>query len=437
MIWHILALAADNPILLATPAQTAWRMLALFGGGSFYAAVGRSLLRIAMGFFAGMAAALLLASGSRRFSLIEEFLSPLMALAKAVPVASFVVVLLIWWGAEALSAVICFLVVLPNIYINILEGLKSTDSKMLEMARVFRLPARSLFFYIYRPALKPFLYSGMKISLGMCWKSGIAAEVIGVPGGSIGEGLYLSKVYLDTAGVLGWTAAVILLSVFFEKAVLHLVDRFFAWNPGCGGKRYAEQKHAKERMHGAGCPKPPVQEGAIRLTEVTKAYGGQTVIDRLSAVYEPGQIYYLTGPSGSGKTTLLRILAQLTEPDSGQMTAPSRCGVVFQEDRLCEDYSAVTNVELATGDRAGAEEALGLLLPQEALHKPCRQLSGGMRRRVALVRAMEAESRYVLLDEPFTGMDRDTCAGAMQYIRERQAGRTVIIAHHFQNFNKI
>ncbi len=420
LIWHILALTVDNPVLLATPAQTAWRMLSLFGRGSFYAAVGRSLLRIAVGFFAGMAAALLLASGSRRFSLIEEFLSPLMALAKAMPVASFVVLLLIWWGAEALSAVICFLVVLPNIYINTLEGLKSTDLKMLEMARVFRLPARSRFFYIYRPALKPFLYGGMKISLGMCWKSGIAAEVIGVPGGSIGEGLYLSKVYLDTAGVLGWTAVVILLSVLFEKAVLGLMDRFFAWDPGCG-------------CHGAARPRP-LERQPIRLAEVTKAYGGQTVIDRLSAVYEPGQTYYLTGPSGSGKTTLLRILARLTEPDSGQMTAPPLCGMVFQEDRLCEDYDAVVNVGLATGDRAGAEEALGLLLPREALHKPCRQLSGGMRRRVALVRAMEAESLYVLLDEPFTGMDRDTCARAWQYIRERQAGRTVIIAHHFHDF---
>ena len=89
----------------------------------------------------------------------------------------------------------------------------------------------------------------------------------------------------------------------------------------------------------------------------------QTVIDRLSAIYEPGQTYYLTGPSGSGKTTLLCILARLTEPDSGEMTAPSRCSMVFQEDRLCEDYDAVVNVALATGDRAGAEEALGLCAP--------------------------------------------------------------------------
>lgn len=430
-VWHIIALAVDNEILMAAPAETAGRILSLLGRGSFYAAAGRSLLRIALGFFAGTAAALLLAAGSRRFPMLEEILAPPMTLVKAVPVASFVVLLLIWWGAGFLSVAICFLVVLPNIYVNTLEGLKSVDVKILEMARVFRLSGRNRFFYIYRPSLKPFLYGGMKISLGMCWKSGIAAEVIGVPGGSIGEGLYLSKVYLDTASVLGWTAAVILLSVLFEKTVLHFVDRFFAWEPGCPGAGHAAQRHGR----GAGCPQPPGQP--IRLAEVTKAYGGQTVIDRLSAIYEPGQTYYLTSPSGSGKTTLLCILARLTEPDSGEMTAPSRCSMVFQEDRLCEDYDAVVNVALATGDRAGAEEALGLLLPGEALRKPCRQLSGGMRRRVALVRAMEAESLYVLLDEPFAGMDRNACARAWQYIRERQAGRTVIIAHHFQNFNKI
>lgn len=394
----------------------------MLGGGSFYVAVGRSLLRIAAGFFAGAGAALLLASGSRRFPLMEEILSPLMTLTKAVPVASFVVLLLIWWGAESLSVVICFLVVLPNIYINTLEGLKSTDSGMLEMARVFRVRAWNRFFYIYRPALKPFLYSGMKLSLGMCWKSGIAAEVIGVPGGSIGEGLYLAKVYLDTAGVLGWTVVVILLSVLFEKAVLGLLERFFAWEPRCGTGSNTERAE------------PPEHGAPIRLAEVTKSYDGRAVIDRLSAVYEPGQIYYLTSPSGSGKTTLLHILARLTMPDSGQVTAPPRCGMAFQEDRLCDDYSAVRNVELVTGDRAAAERALGLLLEREALHKPCRQLSGGERRRVALVRAMEAGSDYLLLDEPFTGMDAQTRDRAKAYIRERQAGRTVVIADHFSKF---
>jgi NitT/TauT family transport system ATP-binding protein len=106
------------------------------------------------------------------------------------------------------------------------------------------------------------------------------------------------------------------------------------------------------------------------------------------------------------------------------------CSMVFQEDRLCEDYSAVKNVEMVTGDRNKAIKALEQLLEPEALEKTCSQLSGGMKRRVALVRAMEAESRVVLLDEPFTGMDAVTRERAEKYIRQKQEGRILIIATH-------
>ena len=104
--------------------------------------------------------------------------------------------------------------------------------------------------------------------------------------------------------------------------------------------------------------------------------------------------------------------------------------MVFQEDRLCMDYSAVKNVEMVIGDPKRAQRALENLLEAEALHKPCRELSGGMKRRVALVRAMEADSDYVLLDEPFTGLDADTKASVEEYIRKKQNGRTIIIVTH-------
>ena len=179
-------MAVDNGILLAGPLETAQRLVSLLGEGGFFLTVGKSLLRMAIGFTAGFLAAVLLAAGSRRFPLLEEALAPVTALLKAVPVASFVVLLLVWWGSSFLAVAVCFLVVLPNLYVNTLEGLKSADSRMLEMARVFRMPVWNRFFYIYRPALRPFLDSGMKISLGMCWKSGVAAEVIGMPDFSIG-----------------------------------------------------------------------------------------------------------------------------------------------------------------------------------------------------------------------------------------------------------
>lgn len=412
-VWSGLALAVDNRILLAAPWETAGELFSLLGRSSFYLSVARSLLRIALGFAAGFGAALIMAAGSCRFPLLEELLAPAMNLIKTVPVASFVVLLLIWWGSSFLAVAVCFLVVLPNIYISTLEGLKSTDAGLLQMAKVFRMPLWNSFFYIYRPALKPFLYSSMKISLGMCWKSGVAAEVIGTPDYSIGGALYMSKIYLDTAGVFAWTAVVILMSALFERLVLWLARRFFAWEPPC------------RRAQPVGAP-----PGDIRLESVGKSFGGCVVLKDLSAVYEAGGSYRLTAPSGSGKTTQLHMIAGLIEPDRGEIFAPGSVSMVFQEDRLCEAYDAVKNVELATGDRGRAERALLELLPEEALHKPCMQLSGGMKRRVALVRAMEAESEAVLLDEPYTGLDAAARERVEAYISRRLAGRSLIVATH-------
>lgn len=422
MVWQGLALLVDNKILLATPFETAVEMVSLFGKGSFYVTIGKSVLRIGLGFGAGVLAAIFFAACSFRVPLAEEILAPVMTLAKAVPVATFAVLLLIWWGSSFLAVAVSFLVVLPNLYISILEGLKSTDVRMLEMAQVFRLPLWNRFFYIYRPALKPFVYSSIKLSLGMCWKSGVAAEVIGTPKFSIGEQLYLSKLYLDTGGIFAWTAVVILLSLLFQHMILRLLECFLAWEPVC-----KEQRNDRKKRESL-----PDDDLTIRLQNIRKAYDGQAVLEDFSAVYRQGECYYLTSPSGSGKTTLLHLLAALISPDTGQVTTPSFCSMVFQEDRLCEDYSAVKNVEMITGSRERAEKALCVLLDKEALEKPCRELSGGMKRRVALIRAMEAEAEYILLDEPFVGMDKKTCELAEQYIRQKQNGRTIIMATHIR-----
>ena len=422
-------MAVNNNILLAGPWDTAKALGEMLGEGSFYLTVAGSLLRIGAGFLLGFSVAVFLAMASKCFGWLEELMSPFMNLIKTVPVASFVVLLLIWWGSGFLAVAISFLVVLPQIYISTLEGLKNADVQLLEMAQVFRMSRWNRFFYIYRPACKPFLLSGLKIALGMCWKSGVAAEVIGTPDYSIGERLYLSKVYLDTAELFGWTAVIIVLCGLFEKLVLWLTEKFFVWEPASKGQRLCKRG---QRMYTAnGKPEKEADaESGIVLENVRKSYNGQIVLDNFNATYLPGETCYLTGPSGSGKTTLLRILAGLTEADSGSVQSLGRCCMVFQEDRLCEDYSAVKNVEMVPGNAEKAVEALTKLLPSESLQKPCRELSGGMKRRVALVRAMEADSEVVLLDEPFTGMDAETRKGAEEYIKERQKGRTIIIATH-------
>jgi len=438
IIWWLLSLAVNNHILLASPWDTLKILRIRLMEGSFYLTIAGSLLRIGAGFVLGFSVAVFLAIISKGFSWLEELLAPLMNLIKTIPVASFVVLLLIWWGSGFLAVAISFLVVLPQIYISTLEGLKNADGRLLEMAQVFGMSLWNRVFYIYRPALKPFLHSGLKISLGMCWKSGVAAEVIGTPDYSIGERLYLSKVYLDTAELFAWTSVIIVLCVLFEKLVLWLTEKFFGWEPVCKGQRL--KKRGQQLYTADGKREAEADaESKVVLENVRKSYNEQVVLEHFNATYLPGETYFLTSPSGSGKTTLLRILAGLTDADSGKIHGIGTCSMVFQEDRLCEDYSAVKNVELVLGrgtekelpeNAERARAAMAKLLPSEALQKPCRELSGGMKRRVALVRAMEADTDVVLLDEPFTGMDAETRRRAEEYIRERQGGRTIIIATH-------
>lgn len=147
-----------------------------------------------------------------------------MALLKSIPVASFVILALIWAGSANLSVLIAFLVVLPVIYIHTVAGLESTDEKLLEMAKVFSMSPWKQIRYIYIPALVPYLRSGCGVALGMSWKSGVAAEVIGVPDHSIGEKLYMSKIYLNTGDLMAWTFVIIVISALFEKAVLRLLS---------------------------------------------------------------------------------------------------------------------------------------------------------------------------------------------------------------------
>ena len=232
-VWQILAMCVDNFLLVVTPLQALRALLTLAGQVEFWRSAFDSLWRIAFGFLLGAVLALLLAAISYRYPLAEEVLRPFMVFCKAVPVAVFAVLLLIWWGSSMLAVAICFLVVFPNIYLNTLEGLKSADRGLLEMAEVFRLPLGTQFFYIYRPALKPFLLSAFQLSLGMCWKSGVAAEVIGTPSHSIGGALYLAKIYLDTADLFAWTAVIVVLSVFFEKIIFYGIEVFFRWEPAC------------------------------------------------------------------------------------------------------------------------------------------------------------------------------------------------------------
>lgn len=189
----------------------------------FWISIGHSFGKITLGFAAAFAAGIFFGSLAFRFRLLQELLEPLMLLAKSIPVASFVILALIWIGSSGLSVFISFLVVFPILYVNTIAGLESTDPKLREMALVFHVSLPRRIRFIYLPALMPYLISSCKIALGMSWKSGIAAEVIGVPSHTIGENLYMAKIYLATPDIFAWTIVIILVSALFEKFFLQLI----------------------------------------------------------------------------------------------------------------------------------------------------------------------------------------------------------------------
>ena len=162
---------------------------------------------------------------SSRFGPVRDLTAPLMSVIKSIPVASFIILVLIWVPSRNLSVVISFLMVTPIVYSNVLGGVSSMDKKLTEMADVFRVPFPRRLRYLYLPQVAPFFRSACAVGLGLCWKAGVAAEVIGLPDGSIGEQLYQAKVYLNTPDLFAWTIVIVLISLVFERLFLALVDR--------------------------------------------------------------------------------------------------------------------------------------------------------------------------------------------------------------------
>ena len=226
LVWQAASMWLGQELLLPSPLKVMSVLLEFVGRPAFWGAVGFSFVRIVGGFVLAFTTGILLAVLAARYRSVRILLTPLTAAVKATPVASFIILALVWIPSKNLSVFISFLMVLPVVYINCLQGILGVDSGLLEMARVFRVPPRRRLLYIYLPDVMPYLISAASLSLGLCWKSGVAAEVIGLPNGSIGESLYEAKVFMLTGELFAWTGVIILISVAFEKPVLALLRAF-------------------------------------------------------------------------------------------------------------------------------------------------------------------------------------------------------------------
>lgn len=230
LVWQggsmLLKLAYPNgQLLLVSPLSALHRLFELTKSADFWRSVFWTGGRIFGGFLSAAFFAVIFAACAARYRFVRELLAPVVAAVKAVPVASFIILALVWLNSSSLSFFISALMVFPPIYLNTLEGIRQTDAQLLEMAQVFRVPRREKLRGIYLPQVLPYFCSAASAALGLCWKAGIAAEVIGLPTGSIGERLYTAKVHFETPELFAWTVVVVALSALLERMVMWLLDR--------------------------------------------------------------------------------------------------------------------------------------------------------------------------------------------------------------------
>ena len=225
-VWWIISLAVNKEILLPAPPAVAVRLFELLKTSDFYVTVGSSVVRITIGFASAVLLGVITGVICALSKTADTILSPLFGVIKATPVASFIILALVWLGKEIIPVFISALMVLPVIHGNVREGILSTDKQLLEMAHIFRFSFKQKLMRIYLPSVIPYLIAGIKTCLGLAWKAGVAAEVLSYSTTvrSIGGKIYNSKTYMETTDTFAWTVTVIIISMIIEKVFMSLLN---------------------------------------------------------------------------------------------------------------------------------------------------------------------------------------------------------------------
>lgn len=416
-VWVFAAALVAQPLILPGPGAVVVALLRLVCDANTWAILVGSGARTLGGLALAAICGGVLAGVSVRSRTFARLVAPALSFVKATPVACVVVLLLIWLGSARVSIAAVFLMALPGVYFSLVEGLAQVDKPLEQMFRLHGVRGWRLFCaHTWREVL-PFVLSCARAVIGMSWKAGVAAELIGMAAGTVGERIYQAKLLIETADLLAWTVLVVAASWACERVLVWLLraSGSVAW-------RVAVRAHGRS---GRGREGGSAGGGAAAV--LVLAVGDRApwapALDGLALRVPAGGRTCVMGASGVGKSTLLALAAGECVP----------CSMVFQDVRLAEDASALDNVLVCADARVDASSAaalLRLLVPGVDVHARVAELSGGQRRRVEIARALLCLGDAVILDEPFTGLDtaaRDACA---EVVLDLLDGRMLLLATH-------
>lgn len=414
--WMLVAALVAQPLILPGPGAVALALLRLVCDGGTWAILAGSGARILGGLALAAVCGGVLAGVSVRSRTFSRLVAPALSFVKATPVACVVVLLLIWLGSARVSIAAVLLMALPGVYFSLVEGLAQVDKPLEQMFRLHGVRGWRLFFaHTWREVL-PFVLSCARAVIGMSWKAGVAAELIGMAVGTVGERIYQAKLLIETADLLAWTVLVVAASWACERVLVWLlrVSGPVAWG-------------AAVRAHGRGSRGRAGAASDGAAAELALVVGDRApwapALDGLVLHVSAGGRACVMGASGVGKSTLLVLAAGECAP----------CSMVFQDARLVESASALDNVLVCADARVDASSAaalLRLLVPGVDVHARVAELSGGQRRRVEMARALLCGGCAVILDEPFTGLDAAARDMTAEVVLDLLNGRTLLLATH-------
>lgn len=415
-VWVLVAGLVAQPLILPGPGAVVVALLRLMCDGGTWAILAGSGARILGGLALAAVCGGLLAGISSRSRAFAHLVAPALSFVKATPVACVVVLLLIWLGSARVSIAAVFLMALPGVYFSLAEGLAQVNKPLKQMFRLHSVRGWRLFCaHTWREVL-PFVLSCARAVIGMSWKAGVAAELIGMAVGTVGERIYQAKLLIETADLLAWTVLVVAASWACERVLVWLLRA-----SGPAAWRAAVRAHG-HGLRGARGDRERWRCGGACARRGRRAPWAPA-LDGLTLRVPAGGRACVMGASGVGKSTLLALAAGECAP----------CSMVFQDARLVEDASALENVLVCADARVDASSAaalLRLLVPGVDVHARVAELSGGQRRRVEIARALLCPGGAVILDEPFTGLDtaaRDACA---EVVLDLLDGRMLLLATH-------
>ncbi|WGS65626.1 ATP-binding cassette domain-containing protein [Marinitoga aeolica] len=396
LVWWIIAVLNNNQLLIPFPQKVFLEMVKLFKDLNFYGDLLNTFLKIIVGFFISVFIGIPIGIISGLSKSFFEIFRPFLMLIQSSPVVSYIAIAMLWFGIGFYTPVfVAFMVIFPVVVLNISEGIRSTDKKLLEMAKVFNLDKKNILLKIYFPSLIPFLKSTLNMISGSLWKSVVVGEFLAGDRG-LGVSLSFSKIALNTDRVFAYTILLAILGMISEKML-----------KGISSKNLRREKEIKNKIIKSSKKVNRISEDII-IKSLNKKFDDNVILSGFDIAFKSGKINVLLGESGIGKTTILNILSGIVGKDNGEIYINGKIGYIFQDDRLVPWLNVYENIKLVNEDINLNEiiKYLNLLnLEKDILTKYPDELSGGMKKRVNILRAIAYNPDIILMDEAFASLD--------------------------------